>query len=358
MGKNKKRQIYFSLLFTMLLCALPGRAAKAAGGDVIEKESRYVTTDPDTQKEDIFAEQMEQDGKTYTRGAVSHEIVAEEPIKEKQAVYLREKSKVMKNGRDYAPPVTVEKDGVTYTLLETSKKKKTIRQGYTQRVSGYSLYDSRAAASAAPAVKRIAAKDPVSGRTVYVDCQKRDVVKTADVWTDTHIDITFVVYDASHFRWGDVIVKKNAKHPLKGYEKELLESVGGNEKNYRIQDISWKGKSYRNKKGVLCRKAVAQVKKKVPRYRVNYSAVRKEEAVKGTVYTSIYTGTKEVETGEKRYTVLARTAYRAEKEEPSLAVFLTAGILLVILAVVGILFILIHKRKGGNENGETGKEYR
>ena len=352
MGKNKKRWICFSLLsIMMLLCALPGRAAKAASDDVIEKESRYVTTNPDERKEDVFAEKIEEDGKTYLRGAVVNEIISEEPIKEKQTVYLRKKSKVIRQGRDYDPPVTVSKEGVTYTLLEASKKEKTIRQGYTQRISGYSLYDTQAAGKGAPVFKRIAAKDPVSGKRVYVNCKKKNVVKTADVWTDTHIDVTFVVYDADHFIWNGIIVKKNAKNPLKGYEKQLLESAGGNEDNYRIRKISWKGKSYRNKHGVLCRNAVAQVQKKAPRWRVNYSAVRKVKAVKGTVYTSIYTGTKEVETGETKYTVLAKTVYRAEKEDAPLGVFLTVGILLVILAVVGFLFILFHNRKGEKKDG-------
>lgn len=345
MGKKLgNKNILFVFLSVIFL--LPGNVARAATTDTIQKEIQYETTKKEDKRKDDFPEKIEQDGKTYIRKQINYKTVKEEAIKDKVTVFLEKKSNMLNQNEEYNPETSIEEKGITYELMQTSEKKKTLQQGYTQTVTGWSLYESKADADRAAPTKRIKAEDERTGEDIYVTCQKTGSVKrTTDTWESTYIDIVFIAYDAKHFIWNGIIVKKNAKEPLKGYYKELLDSVGGNEKTYRIRNISWRGKSYKNKKGVLCRRARASVRKKVPHYRVDYAGVRTVKAVKGKVYTSIYTGLKEVDTGEVKYFILASAVYEKVHESKNPIVVITLGICFVILIVVGILFLLSKRRK-------------
>ena len=343
-----------SFVFFLVLLMLPGRTAGAAD-TAIQKEIEYQTTNEEEKRELELPETIRQDGTLYERGQITYQTVKETPVTEKITVTMQKKSNVIKDNENYLPEKTIEKDGITYTLLQTVKKKKTLEQGYVQKVTGYSSWETKTAAKNADATKSIPVKDRKTGKTVSVTCHKTGIQKTVDTWVNTYIDIVFIAYDADHFIWQNIIVKKNAKEPLKGYEKELLASVGGNESNYRVGKISWTGKSYRNKNGVLCRKARAAVRKKTAHYRVNYTGSRKVKAVKGTVYKSTYIGEKERQTGKVTYTIKASAVYRQQKKEvPVLA--LTVGIIFMIIMVIGILILLLKKRQKKEQNPLNKKE--
>lgn len=347
---NKSICLFLSLLFLSALILLPGNVSRAAAADTIQKEIQYETTKKEDKREDEFPERIEQDGGTYIRKQIDYKTVREEAIKNRVPVFLERKSSVLALDEDYSPDTSIEENGIAYELMQTSEKKKTLQQGYTQTVTGYSLYDSKAGAKRAADTKTIKAVDERSGEDVYVTCKKKgDVKKTAATWENTYIDVVFITYDATHFIWNGVIVEKNTKEPLKGYYKELLESVGGNEKTYQVKDVFWNGKSYKNKNGVLCRRARASVRKKVPHYRVDYAGVRTVKAVKGFIYTSTYAGLKEIDTGEVRYSVLASATYEKVQESKAPIVVMTVGICFGLLIVVGILLLLSAKKKKKRE---------
>lgn len=336
------------LLITAVIM-LPGPSVRAAAVDRIQKEIQYETADREEKRTAEFPEKMEENGTTYRRGEIAYQILEEEPVTETKTVFLTKKSGKLKPDEAYSPAQDITEDEVAYGLLDTRKKVETVKKGYTQTVTGYSLYASRAAAETAASTKKIQAVDPQTKKKVTVSCMKQGIVrKMADTWEDTYIDIEFVAYDASHFSWNGIVVEKNEKEPLKGYEKELLESVGGKKADYRIKDIRWRGKSYKNSDGVLCRRARADVRRKVSRYRVDYKGTRTVKAERRVVYISTYTGEKEAGTGEVRYTIQAQASYEAEKTGLPAAV-LTVGILFCLLVAAGILSLLVWKKKSGRK---------
>lgn len=325
---------------------LPGASVRAASADRIRKEIQYSTTDKEEKRETEFPEEIKEEGRTYRRGMVEYQVLKEEPVTEKKTVFLTKKSGELEPDEEYSPPQDITENGIRYGYLDQQKKMVTKRKGYTQTVTGFSLYGSRAGAQGAPATKRIRAVDPQTKEAVTVTCRKKGgVKKTADTWEDTYIDIVFVAYDARHFIWNGIQVEKDEQDPLGGYEKELLESVGGSEADHRVMRIRWNGKSYRDRNGVLCRRARADVRKRVSHYRVDYAGTRTVKADKRAVYTSTYAGEEETGTGEVRYTILAEASYEAEESGMPAAIAITVGIVLSILAVAGTLFFLAKRKK-------------
>lgn len=354
--KKGKTSLPLFLLIISAVSMLPGIPIRAAAADRIQKEIQYVATDREEKRETEFPEEIKEAGKTYRRGSVEYRILGEEPVTEMKTVFLTKKSREMEPDEAYSPPQDITENGIRYGFLDLQKKLVTKRRGYTQTVDGYSLYSTRAGAQNAPDTKRIRAVDPQTKKKVTVTCRKQGAVrKTADTWENTYIDIVFVAYDASHFAWNGIIVEKNEKEPLKGYEKELLESVGGSEADHRVRRIRWNGKSYRDRNGVLCRRARADVRKKVSHYRVDYAGTRTVKPERRAVYTCTYTGEKEEGTGEVRYTIRAEASYEAEKTGLMPVLVITVGILLVLAATAGILFLLAKRRKKKKETGNKEK---
>lgn len=344
MKKGKTCLPLFLLLAAVSM--LPGASVRAASADRIRKEIQYSTTDKEEKRETEFPEEIKEEGRTYRRGMVEYQVLKEEPVTEKKTVFLTKKSGELEPDEEYSPPQDITENGIRYGYLDQQKKMVTKGKGYTQTVTGFSLYGSRAGAQGAPATKRIRAVDPQTKEAVTVTCRKKGgVKKTADTWEDTYIDIVFVAYDARHFIWNGIQVEKDEQDPLGGYEKELLESVGGSEADHRVMRIRWNGKSYRDRNGVLCRRARADVRKRVSHYRVDYAGTRTVKADKRAVYTSTYAGEEETGTGEVRYTILAEASYEAEESGMPAAIAITVGIVLSILAVAGTLFFLAKRKK-------------
>lgn len=356
--KNVSRFVLSILFVTAVL--LPGQVTSAAPAETIQKEIQYETIHKDEKKDDSFPEKLTQDGMTYDSEGVSYEVVAEKPVSGTKTVTLTKKSRVLKNSETYTAPKTIDQDGVTYELKSSKEKKKILTAETTQSVSGYSQFDSLGEAKKAGQTKYLTVKDPKTGKSVSVACKKDGIQRVKDQWQRTYIDITFSGYDAEHFIWNSVIVKKDTKSPLKGYYKELVESVGGNEKDYKIKKIQWTGKAYKNKSGILCRKARASVLRRTPRYRVNYSGTRTIPAEVGKVITSTYEGQESIDTGEVTYTIRAKATYHLEKkqepEKKTPVAVIMVGILLALILIVGILFILIKKKKKEvTMDGQTSK---
>lgn len=339
------------LMAVFLSFMLPGEAQASSSGSTITKEVEYLSKEKAQKADAWFQEKIIEDGKTWSLQGIDYEIVREEPVMISETVTETVKSRVIKEGETYLPEETITKDGITYNLSETTESEKVIEKGYVQNVTGYFDYHSLREAQAAPAVKMVTAEDRQTGETVTLRCGYEGITRRADTWEDTHIDITFVSYDADTFLWNKVTVLKNKKNPLEGYEKELLESVGGNSKDYRIQNVHWSGKAYKNANGILCRNARAEVRKRIRHYRVNYRGERTAEDTKGTVYTSVYTGLKETDNGERTYTIKAVATYEKQTEIPVMGI--TLGILLFLLVVIGIIFILKKKQSPEDKTERT-----
>lgn len=339
---------------------LPGVGVRAAAPELIQKEKQYVTLNE--KEKQPFDKSIVIDGKTYQLQNVSYETVSKNPVKVKEKVTLIKKTKPMKKSESFEAEKKITKDGVTYKLTGVSKKEKKSKKKWKQTVAAYSEFDSLGEAKSASGQKMVTVTDKKTGETVVVPCVKTSTKKTAETWDYSHIDILFSGYDAETFIWKDLKVKKNTKNPLKGYETALIESVGGNPDKYKVQKIAWNGKSYK-KNGTIYRKARATVRKKIPHYRVDYSGSITHNEDSTYVYSSYYTGVKETDSKDLSYVVAAKATYQLEQKPETKKVpvlFITLAVVLVLAAVVGILFILVKKRKlkeGGNSHGKISKKH-
>lgn len=341
-----RKQIFTGCLMLACIAALIPASPAGAAVKEINKTSHYDITAErkeealeESQKQSDFPEQIAENDVVYVRQEISAAVKTEAPDTKTETVYQTKRSEVIPAGEEYEPQKTIKKAGVTYTLVQTTKKKKTLVKAKKETVTAYTIYRSKAAAGAAPATRKAKTS---SGKTVV--CSKTGAIrKLSDTWKDSYIDITFVSYDADHYIWNGITVEKNANTPLAGYEKELMKSVGLTPSTCRVKSISYTGKAYRNSNGVLCRKARAKIRKKVKQYRVNYTGVKKTKALTGTVYTLLYAGEKEVKTGKTVYGVTVTASYEKKTYLPS--VVLTVGIVLALMALSGILLLLAKRRK-------------
>ena len=339
MKTRNSSKIIFSLLALVLL---PGLNVKAAIPELIQKEKQYITLNENEKKS--FDNQIVQDGKIYQLQNASYNTVSKNPVKIKEKVTLVKKTKPKKQSTPYQAAKTITENNVTYTLIKVDKKEKKSKTTWKQTISAYSEYDSLRAAKEASNQKIVTVTDKKTGERVSVPCKKTGMKKTAEQWERSYIDILFSGYDADTFIWNNLKVKKNEKEPLKGYENELIQSVGGNPEKYKIQNISWKGKQY-EKNGTLYRKARAIVKKKIPHYRVYYSGRITHKEKPSYVYTCTYTGFKEIESSEFSYVIDAKANYKLVHEKKEMPVIvITLAVVLVLVAVVGILFVILKKR--------------
>lgn len=336
-----RNKIFSFLLLCSLIVSIP---VCTWAKDSITREYSFTSTDKNEHEPlGYFEKEIAENNVIYELKDITYKVVSEEPVFVEQEATTSTESEPIEFGTDYAPDEEVEKDGVVYTLDNTDREEVVIMSAYTQNVSGYTDYSNKTDAENAPATKVINTTNDKTGENVSLECNKT-FMKTvkSPAWEDTYIDITFTSYNASEFIWNGITVKKNEDEPLKGYETQLIESVGGNKSDYEVSKIYWTGKAYKNDKGVLCRDARADVRKRSYYYRVNYAGTIIVPETKGYVYKSIYKGLKKVESGETEYQIKATAVYEAKKT--SIIPVITMGIIILAFLIAGTLIIVSKKR--------------
>jgi hypothetical protein len=343
----KNKTTIFSFLLILSVMAAPF-GVSASNEQVMKKEYTYESKDKDEKQDAHFKNKLNENGKEWELATINYEIVSDKVITKEETVTKEIKSKEIKKDEEYVPEEAINEDGVEYSLKTTDKKEVEIVSEYKQTVKGYEDYSDKSNADNAPDKKEIEATNKKTGKVVKCNCDKTttEILYKAG-WQDASIDITFISYDSNIFEWNGVQIEKNVKEPLKGYEDVLLRSIGADSDRYRIKDIYWKGKAYKNKAGILCRDCVADVSRNIDYYRVNYQGEIIVPAEKGYVYTSTYEAVQSVPTGEHEYQIKAIAIYKEViKDENNFPI--VGGIVALALAIalaVGIIFIIKKKRK-------------
>lgn len=343
----KKFNKLYSLLFVIIsflytVAVTDPGAASAASGKAVTKEVEYYTNNSSDKIDGQFPELIQEHGQMYRLQKIRYETVSEKKETVAEPVTKTVKSRAMKLADRYDPAQTIEEDGIVYQLQGSTSEVVTQKKGKTGQISGYTDYYSKNQAYAAPAVKKITVVDPGTQEKHSGNASRIAVEKRVE-WEDSYIDIHFTGYDADRYAWNGIMVKKNEKNPLKGYHKELLQSVGvtgKNRTNYKVGQISWRGEAYRNEKGVLCRDARASVRRKRNIYRVMYQGIYTQDDAMGVVYQSTYAGIRNRETGVTNYQRKAVAEYRPEELKKIPVAAITVGILLVLIAMVGIIYLV------------------
>ncbi len=354
--KQIKKLFFLLFVFSFFLVAVEPEAASAVSGETVTKEIEYYTNNSSDKIDDQFPELIQENGQMYRLQDVRYETVSEKKETIAEAVTKTVKSKVLKQSDVYNPVQTLEEDGIVYHLQESTSEIVTQKKGKTNQLNGYTDYFSKSQADAAPAVKKVTASDPDTQKEYTGNANKIAVEKRSE-WENSYIDIHFTGYDAERYQWNGIMVEKNEQNPLKGYHKELLQSVGvtaGQMKNYKVGTISWTGKAYRNKKGILCRDARAAIRKKTITYRVIYQGIYSSEDTMGVVYQTTYAGIRNRETGVIHYQMKATATYQVQPETKSIPVAaITIGVLLVLVAIIGMInLICFHKKKRREDKKE------
>lgn len=354
--KNRISKVisFFLVLSVFVSANTLSLQAASQSGKTIKKEIQFSSDRPEEIEATKFEETISENGKTYRLKDIQQEIVDKTPVKAEKEVEKTVDSEAITQGETFNPKETITEEDVTYTLDRIEEKERKTTGGQTQKVTGYTDYDHAVGKTDVPSTKKVTVKDNQTGENKTVTCSLTDVTPLSNqAWEDTHIDITFISYDSNIFRWNDVTVNKSDSAPLSGYETQLLQSVGADTSNYRVNRTYWVGEAYTNRDGVLCRNARADVQRKVQYYRANYVGEIKHPEEVSTVYTAFYKGTQFTESTEDYvYVIKATATYEQEDNNTMKYVVATVGTLLFLALVVWILFIL---RKRRNKEKEERK---
>lgn len=260
--KKRNRKMLISCLLTgsILLSALPGQVVSA--GEKTVTKSKTYTADNKNQTYD-FPKSITKNGKKYLLRVTKYDVLSEKPVKKEKEVQISRKSNVKAKGKKADFPKQIKKDGITYVLQNVDQKDVEYKKAYTQSVTGYTDYDHQVSSSQVPAIKTITVKNAATGKMEKVQCKLSGITKTSKSgWQNTHINITFKNYDADVYEWQGKQIKKNTTNPLKGYESELLKSVGASKSDHRVLRSYWVGKPY-TKNGMTYRNARADVQRMI-----------------------------------------------------------------------------------------------
>lgn len=329
--KSKQRRGVIAIC-TLLAFCIPLQVTAAESGSMMKKQQFKTESKEGYERLADFAEQIEENGKKYSLKDTSFEIV--------ETNYLEKIKKQMET--EEPPKEQITEDGDVYQLVNSTKEEKVIQEATEQNVLSYIESDRPLTLESVAPYQDVAVRNHLTGNSEMVRCKVTEIVPAGMQVVTNQMTITFQEYDAAYYEWNGQYIPKNDTAPaLNGYETQLLASVGASEGS-QVVGINWTGEPYVSADGVLCRDASATVEQKVQRYRANYEGVITTKAQMKELYKSTY------ETPDKKgraeYTVLATGIY---EREPSILpyIFTGAGILLLLGALVGSLFVIAKKRK-------------
>lgn len=328
---KKTKWLVFFLAFSVFFTSISAGASSGnteRNGKIYKNTITYETKDK-TEKTS-FKKKVKHNGKTYILKNVDYDIVDEIP--EKEVVFYNEE-KTIYEGENFSPESKIIKDNIHYLLESVEDIKGT---AYVQPVEAFTSYEK--VANNVPSQKVVTVKNKKTGLDENVTCKLTKVSKIGEKWVDSQINFTFRNYDSYVFEWQGVTIKNDTtQYPLKGYEKQLLNSVGLNTSNASVKNTYWTSEAYRQN-GILCRNARANIRKKVPVYRANYvGEIKTETITKKMKYKANVNSTSDF-----NYKIKATATY-----ERDMQLFYTVGVSILILIglIISVLFYISKKRK-------------
>ena len=217
-----------------------------------------------------------------------------------------------------------------------------------QEVSGFDDYEKKISETDVPQTKTLKVEDLRTGEEMEVECPLSGIeVLDGGTLIKDSIDVTFEGYNLGVFEWNGNYVRSDDEYPLKGYEKDLLKSVGLSPSIYSVSSITWKGEPYTDENGVDCRDAVAEIQHYGYLYRANYSS-----HIKYVKYEASY---ENAENDNFNYVIKATAVY--EKVVPVTQAVFYAGIGILIFCILLVLIMyLVSRRKKEDEKSSIKEE--
>ena len=340
--KGKKvsgMKLHILILFTVV-SALAFSDDTYAADSTIVKENQYTTNSSDDLHAD-YDEKIIENNNFYKLKNVQYEVLDKSQVIIDRSVV----SDLMLETDEYDPPEEIKEDGLIYRLVDV---KQIDSETLDQEVSGFDDYEKKISEEDVPQTKTLKIEDLRTGEEMEVECPLSGIeVLDGGTLIQDSIDITFEDYSLGVFEWNGTYVRSDDEYPLKGYEKDLLKSVGLSPSIYSVRSIAWSGEPYTDENGVNCRDAVAEIQHYGYLYRANYSS-----HIKYVKYEASY---ENAENDNFNYVIKATAVY--EKVVPvTQAVFYAGiGILIFCILLVLIMYLVSRNKKEDGKSSEKEK---
>lgn len=338
-NKVRGMKVHIFILFTVVSAFAFSDHTYAADSTVV-KENRYTTNSSDDLHAD-YDEKIIEDNTFYKLKKVEYEVIDKSQVIVDKSVL----SDLMLDTDEYDPPEKITEDGLIYKLVDV---KQIESETLDQEVSGFDDYEKKISETDVPQTKTLKVEDLRTGEEMEVECPLSGIeVLDGGTLIKDSIDVTFEGYNLGVFEWNGNYVRSDDEYPLKGYEKDLLKSVGLSPSIYSVSSITWKGEPYTDENGVDCRDAVAEIQHYGYLYRANYSS-----HIKYVRYKASY---ENAENDNFNYVIKATAVY--EKVVPvTQAVFYAGiGILIFCILLVLIMYLVSRNKKEDGKSSEKEK---
>ncbi len=338
-NKVRGMKVHIFILFTVVSAFAFSDHTYAADSTVV-KENRYTTNSSDDLHAD-YDEKIIEDNTFYKLKKVEYEVIDKSQVIVDKSVL----SDLMLDTDEYDPPEKITEDGLIYKLVDV---KQIESETLDQEVSGFDDYKKKISETDVPQTKTLKVEDLRTGEEMEVECPLSGIeVLDGGTLIKDSIDVTFEGYNLGVFEWNGNYVRSDDEYPLKGYEKDLLKSVGLSPSIYSVSSITWKGEPYTDENGVDCRDAVAEIQHYGYLYRANYSS-----HIKYVKYEASY---ENAENDNFNYVIKATAVY--EKVVPVTQAVFYAGIGILIFCILLVLIMyLVSRRKKEDEKSSIKEE--
>lgn len=337
--KVRGMKLHILILFTVV-SALAFSDDTYAADSTIVKENQYTTNSSDDLHAD-YDEKIIENNNFYKLKNVQYEVLDKSQVIIDRSVV----SDLMLETDEYDPPEEIKEDGLIYRLVDV---KQIDSETLDQEVSGFDDYEKKISEEDVPQTKTLKIEDLRTGEEMEVECPLSGIeVLDGGTLIQDSIDITFEDYSLGVFEWNGTYVRSDDEYPLKGYEKDLLKSVGLSPSIYSVRSITWSGEPYTDENGVNCRDAVAEIQHYGYLYRANYSS-----HIKYVKYEASY---ENAENDHFNYVIKATAVY--EKVVPVTQAVFYAGIGILIFCILLVLIMyLVSRRKKEDEKSSIKEE--
>lgn len=337
--KVRGMKLHILILFTVV-SALAFSDDTYAADSTIVKENQYTTNSSDDLNAD-YDEKIIENNNFYKLKNVQYEVLDKSQVIIDRSVV----SDLMLETDEYDPPEEIKEDGLIYRLVDV---KQIDSETLDQEVSGFDDYEKKISEEDVPQTKTLKIEDLRTGEEMEVECPLSGIeVLDGGTLIQDSIDITFEDYSLGVFEWNGTYVRSDDEYPLKGYEKDLLKSVGLSPSIYSVRSITWSGEPYTDENGVNCRDAVAEIQHYGYLYRANYSS-----HIKYVKYEASY---ENAENDNFNYVIKATAVY--EKVVPVTQAVFYAGIGILIFCILLVLIMyLVSRRKKEDEKSSIKEE--
>ncbi len=337
-NKVRGMKVHIFILFTVVSAFAFSDHTYAADSTVV-KENRYTTNSSDDLHAD-YDEKIIEDNTFYKLKKVEYEVIDKSQVIVDKSVL----SDLMLDTDEYDPPEKITEDGLIYKLVDV---KQIESETLDQEVSGFDDYEKKISETDVPQTKTLKVEDLRTGEEMEVECPLSGIeVLDGGTLIKDSIDVTFEGYSLGVFEWNGNYVRSDDEYPLKGYEKDLLKSVGLSPSIYSVSSITWKGEPYTDENGVDCRDAVAEIQHYGYLYRANYSS-----HIKYVKYEASY---ENAENDNFNYVIKATAVY--EKVVPVTQAVFYAGIGILIFCILLILIMYLVSRNKKEDGKSSEKE--